>query len=164
MRYVINQKIFAFGDDFSIKDYTEREVYFVKGKVFSIGDKLKLYDCQGQEVINIRQKVFAFLPEYYIDLYGQEVARVKKQFTLFSQKFDIDSTLGTFEVCGNIFAHNFEIYKNGTIVAEVSKKWLAIRDSYTVDIDESENHAFILALCIVIDQVLHDNNKNNNNN
>ncbi|WP_017413384.1 LURP-one-related/scramblase family protein [Clostridium tunisiense] len=161
MRYVINQKIFTFGDDFSIMDYTGREVYFVKGKVFSLGDKLKMYDNQGQEVVNIRQKIMAFLPEYYIDLYGQEVARVKKQFTFFSQRFNIDSSLGSYEICGNIVAHNFTIYKNGTLIAEASKKWLAIRDSYTVDIEESENHAFILALCIIIDQALHDNNRNN---
>ncbi|MEG1795297.1 MAG: LURP-one-related family protein [Clostridium sp.] len=161
MRYIINQKIFTFGDDFTIRDYTEREVFFVKGKVFAIGDKLKMYDIHGQEVVNIRQKVMAFMPEYYIDLFGQEVARVKKQFTLFTQKFDIDSTLGTYEICGNILAHNFIIYKNGVQVAETSKKWLAIRDSYTVDISENENHAFILALCIVIDQVLHDQNRNN---
>lgn len=161
MRYIINQKIFTFGDDFTIRDYTEREVYYVKGKVFSIGDKLKMYDMQGHEVVNIRQKVMTFMPEYYIDLYGEEVAKVKKQLTLFTQKFYIDSTLGSYEICGNVLAHNFIIYKNGVQVAEASKKWLAIRDSYTIDIEDGENHAFILALCIIIDQVLHDSNKNN---
>jgi uncharacterized protein YxjI len=162
MRYIINQKIFAFGDDFVIKDYNENEVFFIKGKVFSIGDKLKMYDANGQEIINIRQKVLTFMPEYYIDLFGQEVARVKKQFTFFSQKFNITSTFGNFEVNGDVFAHDFIILKDGIEVAEISKKWLSLRDSYTVDVSERENQGFILALCIVIDQVLHDEKNRNN--
>jgi len=51
--------------------------------------------------------------------------------------------------------------KNGVPVAVVSKKFFSFSDTYGVDIADNENHAFILALVIVIDQVLHDNENNN---
>ena len=40
MRYVMKQKLFAWGDDFTIKTEDGREVFFVDGKAFSLGDKL----------------------------------------------------------------------------------------------------------------------------
>jgi uncharacterized protein YxjI len=57
---------------------------------------------------------------------------------------------------------NFNILRDGRQVAEVSKRWFAWSDTYGVDISDEEDPVFILALVIVIDQVIHDNNHNNN--
>lgn len=46
--------------------------------------------------------------------------------------------------------------KDGKRVAKISKGLISFSDTYSVDI-YSENEAFILALVIVIDQILHDN-------
>jgi uncharacterized protein YxjI len=42
MRYLLKQKFWSWGDDFTIKDAEGRDVYFVDGKAFSWGDKLSL--------------------------------------------------------------------------------------------------------------------------
>jgi uncharacterized protein YxjI len=46
--------------------------------------------------------------------------------------------------------------RRGRRVAEVSKKWLAIADTYTVDVAGGEDDALILALTVVVDQIVHD--------
>lgn len=162
MRYQIRQKIFSFGDNFIIKGANDEPRFMVKGRVFSFGDKLTLTDLNGNELFYIEQKLFKFLPEYYIYQHGEQVARVKKEFSFFKPKFLIESKFGHFDISGNILGYNFEITKNGSTVAFVNKKWFSFADTYGVDIVEGENQAFLLALVIVIDQVIHDNNHNNN--
>lgn len=53
------------------------------------------------------------------------------------------------------------IYYNGSPAAQVSKKWFVFRDTYGVDVSDDKDCAFILALVIVIDQVVHYSNHNN---
>ena len=162
MRFVVRQKIFSFGDNFTIKDEYGNEHFMVKGKVFALGDKLRIYNMAGQELFYIEQKLFRFLPEYTIYQSGQPVARVKKEFTFFRPKFNITSTLGSFTIEGNFIGMDFSILKNGRRVAQVSKRWFSFSDTYGVDIVDSEDYGFLLTLVIVIDQVIHDNNHNNN--
>lgn len=161
MRYIVRQRIFSFGDSFNITDEFERPIFQVQGKVFALGNKLNIYDMAGNHLIYIEQKLFKFLPEYYIYRGDAQVAKIKKQLTFFKSKFDIESVYGRFEMDGDIFSYNFNIYKDGRQVASVSKKFISFSDTYSVDIVEGESHEFILALVIVIDQVLHDNNRNN---
>ncbi|KPU45889.1 hypothetical protein OXPF_03570 [Oxobacter pfennigii] len=157
MKYLIRQKIFSIGDNFTIKDEMENDKFIVKGKVFALGDKLRIYDTSENEVSYIEQKLFKFLPEYNIYLYGKHCATVKKKFTFLTHKFDIDSSMGEYKVEGDFFGFEFNITKDGNVVASVSKKFFSFSDTYGVDIDDDENHGFLLALVIVIDQVIHDN-------
>lgn len=159
MRYLVRQRVFSFGDNFTIKDENEQDRYIIQGKVFSFGDKLKLVDLNGNELFYIEQQLFRFLPEYYIYAGGEQMASVKKQLTLFTPKFVINSVYGSYEIEGNIFGYDFQIYKDGRMVAIINKKWFAFSDSYGVEIVDGEDHAFLLTLAIVIDQVLHDEQK-----
>ena len=47
-RYQIQQKLFAFGDTFQIKDESDRHVFSVRSKVLTLGDKLVLEDTDGK--------------------------------------------------------------------------------------------------------------------
>lgn len=161
MRFMIKQKIFSFGDNFTINDEMGNPRYQVKGKVFSFGDKLRICDIQGNELVYIEQKLFKLLPEYTIYYNGNPAARVKREFTFFKPKFNIESLIGNYTIDGNFWGMDFNVVKEGRVVAQVSKKWFAFGDTYGVDISEDEDNAFILALVIVIDQVINDNNHNN---
>jgi uncharacterized protein YxjI len=78
MRYVMKQKLFAWGDDFTIKTEDGQDVFFVDGKAFSLGDKLSFQDMQGNELVFIRQKVLSWGPTYEIYGHGGLLAVVKK--------------------------------------------------------------------------------------
>lgn len=159
MRYKIRQKIFSLGDRFTIKDMNDHDKFIVQGKVISLGKKLKILDLDGNELVYIEQELLNFLPKYKIHMNEELVAIVKKELSFFRPRFLIESKTGTYKMDGDLFSHDFSVMKDGVAVATVSKEWLTLSDTYGVDIAESENQAFLLALVIVIDQVLHDGNK-----
>jgi uncharacterized protein YxjI len=159
MRYRIKEKVFSLGDKFTIKSQFGQDVYQVAGQFLSIGQKLRLMDMSGREAVYIEEKVFRFMPEYSIYMGGNRVANVKKKIRLFSHEFVIDSTMGNYSIEGDIFAHDFSIYKDGRAVAWANKEWISLGDAYEVEISDSENQAFMLAMIIVIDQAIHDNKR-----
>ena len=57
---------------------------------------------------------------------------------------------------GNFVDHEYEIERDGNRIAEVSKKWLRIRDSYGVDIDDPADVVLVLAVTVVVDALAHD--------
>ena len=56
------------------------------------------------------------------------------------------------EVQGNILDHEYRIGH----VAEVSKKWFRIADSYGIEIEPGQNDVLILAVTAVIDMMSHE--------
>lgn len=161
MRYLIKEKIFSFADRFRIEDEQGYPRYEVVGKILSLGNKLNIYDMNGIELIYIEQKIFRFLPEYLIFKEDNLVAKVKKELTFFKPKFIIESSYGNYSIEGDVFHHNFNILSNGKAIAWISKKWVSLSDTYSVEILDEEDQAFILSIVIVLDQIFYDGNKNN---
>ncbi|WP_353095494.1 LURP-one-related family protein [Tissierella praeacuta] len=157
MRYLIREKIFTISDRFTINDENNRPCYEVVGKILSFGNKLNLYDMAGNSIIYIEEKILRFLPEYLIYQGSSIIGKIKKEFTFFIPKLTIESKYGHFTIDGDVFAHDFNILKDGRAIAWISKKWVSFSDTYAVDISDEENQGFILSLVIVLDQIFHDN-------
>jgi uncharacterized protein YxjI len=157
MRYVMKQKLFCWGDDFTIKNEAGQDAFFVDGRAFSIGNKLSFQDLQGNELAFIRQKLLAWGPTYEVTRGGQLLAVVKKQlFTLFRCKFTVDVPgPDDLEAQGNFLDMEYSFTRAGRQVAEVSKRWFSWTDTYGVDIAEGEDQVLILAATVVIDMVCH---------
>jgi uncharacterized protein YxjI len=157
MRYLMKQKLFSFGDDFHIRDENGRDIYFVDGKVFSIGDKLSFKDMRGDELAFIRQKLLALRPSYEIYRQGRLYATVKKElFTLLRCRFYVDIPgPDDLEATGNLLEHEYTFRRHGEEVANISKKWFSMTDSYGVDIADGEDDVLILASTVVIDMACH---------
>lgn len=157
MRYVMKQKLFSFGDDFTIRDAEGRDVFFVDGKAFSFGDQLSFRDMQGRELAYIRQKLLSWGPTYEIYRDGEPAAIVKKElFTFFRCRFTVDVPgPDDLEAAGDFMDHEYELTRDGRHVATVSRKWFSWSDTYGVDIAEGEDDVLILASTVVIDMVCH---------
>jgi len=107
--YVMKQKLFCWGDDFTIKDEQGQDVFFVDGKAFSIGEKLSFQDMAGNELAFIRQKLLAWGPTYEI-YRGSELAAVVKKhlFTFLNCKFTVDVPgPDDLEAEGNFLDHEY---------------------------------------------------------
>lgn len=159
MRYLVRQKIFSLSDSFNIKDEGNNDIFIVKSQLLSFGKKLRIFDLAGRELCYIEQKLFRFMPEYDIYIAGHRVANVKKKFTFFKNNFVVTSPNSQYDIDGDVFAYDFSIYKDGRVVATISKKFLSLTDTYLVDIDDGCDQVTILALAIVIDMVCHDNDR-----
>ena len=154
----MKQKIFAWGDDFTIKDEAGNDLFVVDGRAFSIGHKLSFQDPSGNELLFIQQKLLSWGPTYEISRNGELVAMVKKKhFTLFRCKFSVDVPgPDDLEAQGSFLEYDYKFTRGHKTAAEVSKRWFSVRDTYGVDVAEGEDDALILASTVVIDMVCHD--------
>ena len=161
MRYLLKQKLFAFGEDFHILNENDEKVFFVDGRAFSLGNKLSFQDLSGNELVFIRQKLLSFGPSYELHRGGQLVATLKKNyFTLFHCKFAIDVPgPDDLEAKGDFLEHEYVFTRSGREVAQISKRWFAFSDTYGVDIGEGQDDVLILASAVVIDMICHDEEK-----
>ena len=161
MRYLMKQKLFSWGDDFTIKTSEGADAFLVDGKAFSFGDKLSFQDMQGKELAFIEQKLFSWGPTYHIYRQGELSAVVKKElFTLFRCRFTVDVPgPDDLEASGNFLDLEYTFTRGAEPVAEVSKRWFSWSDTYGVDIRDGEDDVLLLASTVVIDMVCHSDNK-----
>ena len=164
MRYIMRQKLWSWGDDFTIKDEAGHDRFFVDGKALSFGDKLSFQDMAGNELAFIRQKLLSWGPTYEIYRGGQLVAVMKqKLFTFLRYKFTVDETATPqpvdLEIEGDFWAHEYTFARNGVPVAAVSKRWFAWADTYGVDVSGAEDPVLILACTVVVDIVSDERKK-----
>ena len=161
MRFQMKQKLFAWGDDFVIKDADDNDAFFVDGKAFSLGKQLSFQDMSGHELAFIRQKLMAWGPTYEIYRDGVVAAVVKKElFTFFHCRFTVDVP-GPDDLAaeGSLTDHEYTLSRGDRPVATVSKEWFSFRDTYGVDIADGEDTVLILASTVVIDMACHPTGK-----
>ena len=54
---------------------------------------------------------------------------------------------------GNVVDHEFEIERDGEKVAEISKRWFRVRDTYGVEVADGQDDPLILAVTVCIDEI-----------
>jgi uncharacterized protein YxjI len=163
MKYIMRQKLLAWGNDFTIKDENDRDVYFVDGKVLSLRDQLSFQDMQGNEICVIQKKLLAWGPTYEIYHKGALAAVVKESiFTLLGHRFTVDVPgPDDLEATGNFTNHQYSFTRGGREVAWVSEKWFTLADTYGVDISPGQDDALILAATVVIERCAQEAQRRN---
>ena len=152
MKLYIKQKVLSFVDKFFIYDEDGNEIYWVEGDFFSFGKKLDLFDKDNNHKAHIHQKVLSFLPRYFIEMNGEDVAEIVKHFTLFNQKFSV--TGYDWQVDGDFLAHEYEIYRGDYTIATISKAWFTLGDAYSVDITDGVEPTSVISVVLIIDAIL----------
>ena len=155
MKLYIKQKVFTWGDKFTVKDINGNDRYYVEGEVFSWGKKLHVYDMNGNEAAFIQQKVFSFLPRYFVYVGDEQVAEIVKEFSFLFPRYSIQG-LG-WDIEGRFMAHDYEITQNGRPIVTISKEWMTWGDSYELDIADPKDEIVALAVVLTIDAVMASN-------
>jgi len=88
---------------------------------------------------------------------GHQIAMVKKALiTPLRDRWTVKIKAGPdLEVKGNILDHEYTIGEGREKIAEVSKKWFRVRDTYGVEIEPGQDDVLILAVTACIDQMAH---------
>jgi uncharacterized protein YxjI len=159
IRYKIRQKLFAIGDDFWIEDQEGRKAFKVDGKALRLRKTLVFEDLDGEKLCQIQERWLPIKETMAIDgPDGRQMAVVKKALIApLRDKWDVKVNDGPdLDVQGNIFDHEYAIKQGWNKVAQVSKKWFRLTDTYGVEIDEGQNDVLILAIAVAIDMMAHD--------
>jgi uncharacterized protein YxjI len=157
-KYRMREKMFAIGDDYWIENEEGRRAFKVDGKALRVRQTLVLEDASGSELFTVKEKMLHVRDTMDIERDGHTVATVKKAlFTPLRERFAVEVEGGEdMDVKGNIVDHEYEIERGGDKVAEVSKRWFRIRDTYGIEIAPGQDDALILAATVCIDQMTHD--------
>lgn len=155
-RYCMRQKLISFGDDYWIENALCQPVFFVDGKAFYLREHLGFKDMQGNELLAMQEKVMHIKDTYSIYRKGIVFATVKKVLvTPLHQRFDIHiAGAENMEAGGNTFDHEYEMHEGHKRLAEVSKRWFQVADTYGVDIVPGANDILILAVTVIIDMMI----------
>lgn len=159
MRFILKERIFSLRESYYIRDEQGENLVEVTGRLLSIRDKLTLRDLQGNVVATITSHLIALRPTYTIDRPDQPDATVKKDFiNILREGFSVDMAGGLpdLRIQGDILEHSYTISRQGNTIAQVSKKWISLRDSYVVDVAEGEDAVLLLACAIVVDRITHE--------
>jgi uncharacterized protein YxjI len=113
--------------------------YLLREKLLSLGDDFWIENDRGERIFKV----------------GDKVATVKKAFvTPVRDRFTVDlEGGGDLEVEGNILDHEYQITRGGVPVANISKRWFRVRDSYGVAVVAGQDDALVLAVTVCIDHL-----------
>ncbi len=156
-RYQMHEKMISIGDDYWIEDSSGARVFKVDGKAARIRDTWKLKDTDGNVVAEIQERKLTIRDAIKIDIPLGHSATVKKALVGIRERFHVEVDGGEdLKVHGNIVDHEYEIERDGHKVAEISKKWFRVRDTYGVEIFDDKETVLILAITVAVDSMSHD--------
>jgi uncharacterized protein YxjI len=157
-RYRLRQRLLAFGDDYWIEDADGARVFRVDGKVLRARKTLDIEDTNGTKLCRIQSRVMHIRDTMVIERPdGTPIASVHKALiTPLRERWKVEVTDGEdLEVHGNILDHEYDLQVNGHKVAEVSKKWFRVRDTYGVQIAPGADTLLVLAVSVTLDIMGH---------
>jgi uncharacterized protein YxjI len=89
---------------------------------------------------------------------GETIATIRKAwFAPLRDKFEIEVRGAEGLIAqGDLLDHEYSISRGGERVAQVSKQWFTLRDTYGIEIASNEDEGLILAIAVAIDEMAHD--------
>ncbi len=154
-RFRMREKLLSIGDDSWIETEDGDRAFKVNGKALRARETFILESPSGDELFKIQKKALHIKDTMKVERDGDTVATVKKALiTPFRDRFEIELADGSeLSAKGNVVDHEFEIERDGDKIAEISKRWFRVRETYGIEIAPSEDAALILAATVCIDEM-----------
>jgi uncharacterized protein YxjI len=156
-QFRMREDLISIGDDYWIEDESGAKAFKVNGKVARFRDTWVLEDAAGNEVAKIREKKLSVRDKVKIEYGNGFEATVKKAMVGFRDRFVVDVDGGEdLKVHGKIADHEYKVDRDGDKIAEISKKWFRIRDTYGVEVEHDADSVLVLAVTVAVDALSHD--------
>jgi uncharacterized protein YxjI len=155
-RYQMREKILSIGDDFWIENDRGQKAYKVDGKALRVRNTLKLEDARHNVVAEVQERELRVRDTMAIERGGHKIAEVHKRLiNPMREHYSVDLAGNgqDLDVQGNIVDHEYQITQDGRRVAEVSKKWFRVRDTYGIEIEPGYDEPLMLTVTICLDQM-----------
>jgi uncharacterized protein YxjI len=157
-RYQMRQRLVSIGDDYNIDNDRGEHAFKVDGKALRVRNTLIFEDPRGHELCKIQERMLRVKDTMEIEgPNGENLATVKKALiTPIRERWSVKIANGPdLDVQGNILDHEYTIEEGRHKVAEVSKKWFRVADTYGVEIEPGQNDVVILATTVAVDMMAH---------
>jgi uncharacterized protein YxjI len=154
-RYLLREKLLTLGDDFWIENDRGERAFLVDDKVLRVRDTVVFKDAHGRELLKLQKRLLRARDTMAIERGGDKVATVHKaMITPLRDRFTVDlEGGGRLEVEGDILDHEYQVSRDGFPVANISKRWFRVRDTYGVAVVPGQDDALVLAVTVCIDHL-----------
>ena len=158
-KYYLKQKVFSIRDRYKVFDEEQILAYYCEAKFFSFSHQMDFFKAKDNaHIFTIKRQLFSFLPKYrLLGADGRETAVIQKKFALMKHSFDINTEMGSLKMEGNMWGYDFQVKSDAGLLLEVHKKWLSWGDTYEITIHDESKTDLLIALVLMIDDCLHDN-------
>jgi uncharacterized protein YxjI len=156
-QYVVEQKILTIRDTYGIKERSGNLLAYVKKKFMTWGPQFWYEGPDGSRLGEIHGKILTIRPTFEIyNAQGQLQAAVKKKLLkLIGSEWWMENPSGQeiAKVHGNVLEHDYKVQTlDGGQIAQIHKKWVSIRDSYCVEMQNSSFDPYlVLSYAISLD-------------
>ena len=154
VRYQMREKLLSIGEDSWIENAAGEHVFKVNGKALRVRQTLILEDLDGNELCKIQERKLRVKDSMEIEgPDGDRLAMVKQALvTPLRARFDVKVEDGPdLRVQGNVVDHEYEIEADGIKIAEISKRWFRVRDTYGIEIAPGQDDIVVLAVAVAVD-------------
>lgn len=158
----IRQKVFKLRDSYPVLDQTGKAVYQVEEDFKFFGHTVHVDHADGTRSFVIDKELFTFLPFYRVQFSDGTSMTIKQHFTFFKKEFEINSETHSLSVQGDFFDLNFDVYNGEERVGHIQREWLSWGDTFVISVFNQLFEEELLALLIVVDRVLDDQQRSNN--
>lgn len=156
----IKQHIMALSEKFTISNARDEVIYFAQGSFMKVPKTFTIENENHKEVAFITKKILSLFPTFEVEVEGKQVAVIRKEFSLFKAKYQIEGQ--GLQVEGNWWDMDFAVRKDGHVIGEVHKQWFKVRDTYEIQIADEAYELILVAIVLAIDRVKASENTANN--
>ena len=151
----IRNKWVSFRGSSYVRDENEKDVMIVEGRFFSMRHRKYVKDLEGKVHFQVRNRFWNFfrVAAFVFDPEEKKVATVDRKFFSLHDHYDVECSLGTLTIRGNILGYDYHVVLNGKEIGHVARH-ISLRDSFTLTIDDSADPYFFVALVIAIDNIV----------
>jgi uncharacterized protein YxjI len=157
VKFVMRERVFGIGEDFWIEDETGQKAFLVDGKALRLRQTFELKGPEGEVLAVIRKKMISVRDTMVIERDGDTVAKVhRKLFSPLRHKMVIELADGQeWTATGDIIDKSYSIESDDGPVAETSRKWFRIRESYGIQVDHPDV-PLVLSVAVAVDELAAD--------
>ncbi|MEV6758845.1 LURP-one-related family protein [Streptomyces sp. NPDC051214] len=154
MKLLVRDRLLGIGDDYWIEDDQGQKVFLVDGKAMRLRETFELKDMEGRVLIDIHAKMLSLRDTMVIERGDEPLATVKrKRLSLLRNHYRVHLVDGTeLDVSGKILDREFAIEYDGELLADISRRWFRVRDTYGLQIVRDDADASLLlavAVCVI---------------
>jgi uncharacterized protein YxjI len=131
----------------------------VDGKALRLRHTLDFEDASGRTLCRIQERMLHIKDSMEIESSrGERLALVQKALiTPLRDRWVVRIKDGPdMDVQGNILDHEYDLRLGNDKIAEVSKKWFRLADTYGVEIEPGQDDVLVLAVTVAIDAMSHE--------
>ena len=151
---VMKKKILSVREHYDFEDVQGNKLGEGDGNFFQFPAKFQVLDNSGTQVMNLDAKLISIRRQFtFHDPQGSVLGAIKKKIVkLFGSEYWVEQNGNEFlRIYGNFVEHDYLFAVNGQQVAQVHKKWVAMRDTFGLSITGNVDHRIVVGSVIAIE-------------